>query len=305
MAAVSARRMRGPNDTAVAKGRARRRSRSSGEKPPSGPIRMVQGPAIPPPSGEGDREAVEGADPSAGVWGEEPPPPPQRPPPPILRMVPLPRWGRTERRHRRRPARLVAEHQPPAGLPAVQQVAQLRRLIDHRHVQPPRLFRRLDGDGVQPVHPHMLDLGPVGDHQPDPPRAQLRCLFDGELQRALLHHADQQFEVRAGRLRLDLFLRPQHHALLENLGDDAAPRPVAAVEDQQPVPELQPHHLGQIARLVQRRQDGGVGGQGRGDVEADHAAESGRDDEAAVRPRLSDRSLNRGRRSIRHGRGCC
>ena len=60
-AAVSARRIRGPSDTAVVQGRARNRARSSGENPPSGPISMAQGPASPPTTGEGDREAVEGS----------------------------------------------------------------------------------------------------------------------------------------------------------------------------------------------------------------------------------------------------
>ena len=42
MAAVSARRMRGPSDTGVTKGRARSIARSSGAKPPSGPIRKAR-----------------------------------------------------------------------------------------------------------------------------------------------------------------------------------------------------------------------------------------------------------------------
>ena len=45
MAAVSARRMRGPRETAVVKGRDRSRSPSSGEKPPSGPINIAHGPS--------------------------------------------------------------------------------------------------------------------------------------------------------------------------------------------------------------------------------------------------------------------
>ena len=46
MAAVSARRIRGPSPTAVTNGSALSRARSSGEKPPSGPIRMAAGPGL-------------------------------------------------------------------------------------------------------------------------------------------------------------------------------------------------------------------------------------------------------------------
>ena len=47
MAAVSARRMRGPSDTGITNGSDRRRSRSSGAKPPSGPIKMAAGADVP------------------------------------------------------------------------------------------------------------------------------------------------------------------------------------------------------------------------------------------------------------------
>src|SRR5690606_9496229 len=51
-AAVSARRTRGPRLTATVCGSDRRRSDSSAEKPPSGPIRIAQGPDARPDSAD-------------------------------------------------------------------------------------------------------------------------------------------------------------------------------------------------------------------------------------------------------------
>jgi hypothetical protein len=88
--------------------------------------------------------------------------------------------------------------------------------------------------------------------------------------RVLLDHGDDQVEVGAVCLGPDLFLSLQDDALLEHLDDGAAPFAVLTVEDLEVVTRLQPHDLCQIARLVQRGRDGRAGGQGLGDVEADH-----------------------------------
>src|SRR5690606_33493996 len=48
--------------------------------------------------------------------------------------------------------------------------------------------------------------------------------------------------------------------------------PVAAVEDQKLVASLQPHHLRQIARLVERGRHGGAGGEVALNMKTDHGA---------------------------------
>ncbi|MNY25997.1 hypothetical protein D3C86_1598150 [compost metagenome] len=76
-------------------------------------------------------------------------------------------------------------------------------------------------------------------------------------------------------MRPHLLLGAQDDALLQHLGDAGAPFAVTAVEDQQVVTRLQPHHLGQVARLVEGRSDGEAGGEVALNVQTDHAAQWG------------------------------
>ena len=116
----------------------------------------------------------------------------------------------------------------------------------------------------------MVTLGPGGEDGSDMPDAKLGGLLDRKFHRRLLDHRHQQLNVRADRLGPELFLGCQHDALFQDVGEDAAPLAILAIEHHQSIAELQPHHLGQIARLVQRRSQGGSRRQGLGQVKADH-----------------------------------
>ncbi|MNT40400.1 hypothetical protein D3C72_1767110 [compost metagenome] len=110
----------------------------------------------------------------------------------------------------------------------------------------------------------------MGQDQTHPLGAQFGRLFDDGFDPRLLHHGDDQFEIGAVGLFPHLFLGAQDDALFQHLGDAGAPFAMTAVEDQQVVARLQPHHLGQIARLVEGRGDGEAGGEVALNVQTDH-----------------------------------
>ena len=83
---------------------------------------------------------------------------------------------------------------------------------------------------------------------------------------------DARRQSRLAKMRPHLFFGAQDHALLQHLGDADAPLAVAAVEDQKLVARLQPHHLRQIARLVERGRHGGAGGEVALNMKTDHGA---------------------------------
>ncbi len=116
----------------------------------------------------------------------------------------------------------------------------------------------------------------MGQRQPHPLGAQFGGLFDDGLDAGLLHHGDDQLQIGAIDLRPHLFLGAQNDALLQHFGDADAPLPVAAVEDQKLVARLQPHHLRQIARLVERGRHGGAGGEVALNMKTDHATDLAR-----------------------------
>ena len=68
-----------------------------------------------------------------------------------------------------------------------------------RHVQPPGLLGRLDGDGGEAVDAGPLGVGALGDRQPHAPRAKLGRLLDDGLQPRPLDQRDDQVEVRTDR----------------------------------------------------------------------------------------------------------
>ncbi|MNT04607.1 hypothetical protein D3C72_1391930 [compost metagenome] len=111
----------------------------------------------------------------------------------------------------------------------------------------------------------------MGQGQTDSRGAQFGRLFDDGFDARLLHHGDDQLQIGAVYLFADLLLGAQDDALLQHLGDAGAPLAVTAVEDQQVVARLQPHHLGQVARLVEGRSDGEAGGEVALNMQTDHA----------------------------------
>ncbi|MNS97091.1 hypothetical protein D3C72_1314140 [compost metagenome] len=112
----------------------------------------------------------------------------------------------------------------------------------------------------------------MGQGQTHARGAQFGRLFDDGFDAGLLHHGDDQFEVGAVCLLAHLLLGAQDDALLQHLGHAGAPLAVTTIEDQQVIARLQPHHLGQVARLVEGRSDGVAGGEVALNVQTDHGA---------------------------------
>lgn len=150
-------------------------------------------------------------------------------------------------------ARLITEHQAAAEVPIRQQRRQLHRGKHQGHIQPAGLFGRLGGDGGQALHIGVIGVGSFGGDQKHAPRAQLRGLLNDGLKASPLHQGDDQVEVRSVRLGPDLSVQGEKAAALGDSGDLGAPLTIATVEQQDLIARAQPHHLDQVARLLQQR----------------------------------------------------
>ncbi len=116
----------------------------------------------------------------------------------------------------------------------------------------------------------MIGLGPAGDGQTDAARAKLGRLLHDRLQPVALDQGDYEVEVGTQGLGLHLAFGGQAAAALGYSAHLEQPFPVAPVEEQQAVAELQAHHRQQVAALLVGGLDVGAVGQGLRDEKSDH-----------------------------------
>ena len=102
---------------------------------------------------------------------------------------------------RRRRALLVAEHQPPRRVPAVEQRREPHRLGELGHVGLAALLGRLDRVRPQPVGAQPLGAGQPGEDRLDARGAELGRLLDDEVGARLLDRREEQPEVGRPALR--------------------------------------------------------------------------------------------------------
>src|SRR5690606_25888783 len=92
------------------------------------------------------------------------------------------------------------------------------------------------------------------------------------LQPRALDQGDDEFEVRRDVLLAHPLLHLQDDGLLAHLQHDRQPLAITAVEQQKGVARLAAHHRGQVVALFRAQREPGAGGEGLGDVQADHGS---------------------------------
>ena len=174
IAAVSARKMRGPKETGTTFAVERSRARSSGENPPSGPINTAHAP-------RGDK-----------------------------RRPPLHACGVADKRSSADPALPCSPPQSwPGSSPASSQNIRVRSLGQVSSsasnfcgpamagtIQSPGLLGGFNSDGVKASEVYPILVGSMGQEQTHPRGAQFDRLLDNGLQTRSLDHRDDQLEIR-------------------------------------------------------------------------------------------------------------
>ena len=174
-------------------------------------------------------------------------------------------------RHRQGVAAFVAEDQAAIG-PGVEDVAQLFRRHDLRHVEAAGLFGGFHRDGAQALQLDAVALGVPRHRQADAAGAQLDGLLDHRLQARALDHRDDQFEIRPLLPGPREAPRRQGDAPPVNGRDDRPPLAVLGVEQQDLVADAPAHDVAQIVGLVAAQRDGHAILKLAWNEQSDHAA---------------------------------
>ena len=147
-------------------------------------------------------------------------------------------------------AALVAEDEPPAGGPALQQFRKRRGLAYLRYVAAPALLGGFDGEQPHALLLHTACRGAARHDRHQRGRAEFDRLADDQVAGSPFQRREQEPEIDAVRLRREQPFDAERDTALFHRFDPAQPFAVAPVERGDRVARSQPHDVFQVVGSV-------------------------------------------------------